>query len=328
MTTRLCPFCKKELDPQRGGTHLYGCNKKIKDRKEIRFLYIQYNFPEISKEEILYQKYVIELYSLPMLKKEFDINSGCVMFLLDWYAVPKRTASESMLNIGIPKIKETCLEKYGSTNCLGKESPLYEKRNKTVKEKYGVDNVFQIPKIIKWINSDALYLERYGKTKKQYKGDNRKEVISHMTLDEKMSWLNKSILSNHPSSPSSLEIRIAKILREELHIQYFIQFPLSLNKNQTKIYDFYLEQYNLLIEVQGDYWHANPKLYKAQQILNFHGKFIKAEEIWSNDKIKKELALKHNFNIIYIWENDIKKMYDNDLKLYILERINNATIKN
>jgi hypothetical protein len=41
------------------------------------------------------------------------------------------------------KIKETNLKKYGAINPLSKGTTPFEKRNRTVKEKYGVDNVFQ-----------------------------------------------------------------------------------------------------------------------------------------------------------------------------------------
>jgi hypothetical protein len=36
---------------------------------------------------------------------------------------------------------------------------------------------------------------------------------------------------------------------------------------ESKIFDVYLPQYNLLIEYNGDYWHCNPKKYNAPTIL-------------------------------------------------------------
>jgi len=41
-----CPYCKKD-SPET--THIYGCSKSF-DKVEIKYEYIIYNFPELSKE--------------------------------------------------------------------------------------------------------------------------------------------------------------------------------------------------------------------------------------------------------------------------------------
>lgn len=79
----------------------------------------------------------------------------------------------------VEKYKDTCLEKYGKENALCKGTSSYDKRNNTIKEKYGVDNVFKHPKIIEkirnsnenngyWSSIDKVkeYKEYYGYVKK------------------------------------------------------------------------------------------------------------------------------------------------------------------
>ena len=47
----------------------------------------------------------------------------------------------------IEQMKETNLRLYNDTNVLGKNSPIYEKRNQTVRDKYNCDNVFQTQEV-------------------------------------------------------------------------------------------------------------------------------------------------------------------------------------
>lgn len=63
--------------------------------------------------------------------------------------------------------------------------------------------------------------------------------------------------------------------------------------------DNYLPDYNLMIEVMGDYWHCNPTIYNAPK-----------NEIQSKalhkDKAKHTYILKYyDINILYLWEYDI-----------------------
>jgi hypothetical protein len=58
--------------------------------------------------------------------------------------IPVRNVKQSHYMGGYKnRIEKTNLKKYGAINPLSKGTVSYEKRNKTVKEKYGVDNVFQ-----------------------------------------------------------------------------------------------------------------------------------------------------------------------------------------
>lgn len=65
-------------------------------------------------------------------------------------------------------------------------------------------------------------------------------------------------------------------------------------------YDFFIPP-KILIEVDGDYWHANPKIFKklnTTQLRNLH-----------NDKVKKTFAIQNGYILIRIWEDDIKNKW-------------------
>lgn len=68
--------------------------------------------------------------------------------------------------------------------------------------------------------------------------------------------------------------------------------------------DMYLPDYNLGIEVNGDYWHSNPIRYSEiqyeRQLKGIH-----------RDKSKHTYVKnKYNYEILYLWENDIHKHLD------------------
>lgn len=63
--------------------------------------------------------------------------------------------------------------------------------------------------------------------------------------------------------------------------------------------DNYLIYYNLMIEVQGDYWHGNPNKFKDSLTRQQYKRI-------SKDKAKHTF-IKNNFGVevLYLWENDI-----------------------
>jgi len=67
-------------------------------------------------------------------------------------------------------------------------------------------------------------------------------------------------------------------------------------------YDFTLS--NKIIEYHGDYWHCNPKIYKAEY---FHSrKKMTAGAIWIFDSLKEQIARKKGYDFLTIWESDYK----------------------
>ena len=76
----------------------------------------------------------------------------------------------------------------------------------------------------------------------------------------------------------------------------------------NKIFDFYIPHLNLLLEVDGDYWHANPDTLKTEKINGMQAKNVR------NDKFKDALATTLGFSIERVWENDLKNNYE-DVKV-------------
>src|SRR5690606_2887028 len=69
-------------------------------------------------------------------------------------------------------------------------------------------------------------------------------------------------------------------------------------KSIKAFYDFYLPDYNILIEVDGDFWHCNPLKYSEP-------KFPSQVKNLERDKQKNEWASQNNIKLLRFWENDI-----------------------
>ena len=77
-------------------------------------------------------------------------------------------------------------------------------------------------------------------------------------------------------------------------------------------FDFYLFDYNFVIECQGDYWHGNKEYFKE---LND----IQLKNI-ERDKNKIEYLRKNNIKSLFLWENEIYR-FKKSLDKIILEKL-------
>jgi very-short-patch-repair endonuclease len=68
-----------------------------------------------------------------------------------------------------------------------------------------------------------------------------------------------------------------------------------------KFYDFKVKGKDILIEVDGDYYHANPAIPRTKPLNMMQRKAI------INDRKKNALASSNGFTLIRVWENDFNK---------------------
>lgn len=123
-------------------------------------------------------------------------------------------------------------------------------------------------------------------------------------------WIKS--LSNHfeEESKNSLKPYFRSYLQESIENKLKEYFPNI--ENEFYIYDekckrgfsYDIKLGNKIIEVQGDYWHANPKLYEENSIIKLKSGKCLAKEIWAKDKLKKSVATKNKYKVYYIWELD------------------------
>lgn len=116
-----------------------------------------------------------------------------------------------------------------------------------------------------------------------------KKQWNSLTKEEQIKRLSKWIEAGHDSfvflEPSSLEKKVAKQL-DDIGIRY-IQQKKIFDGNRSYYLDFYIPQYKLVIECNGNYWHN-----KDDRIIR--------------DKKLKEYVESTGRKIIFIWEDEIK----------------------
>lgn len=315
------------------------------------------------KKEFWEKEYIENELSLPAMKKKYNISFSDTLYFLDWFDIPRRTIKNGQTNRVKKQRSETNLKIYGHVNCLGKNTSAYLKRNKTVKEKYGVDNVFQLQEVINKINTKEATLKRgeaikrvwESKTEKereewlvssihQFKTFEEKEYLEYCesiskrnklvweskTKKERKAWLDKSIRgeftsANHKCFKSSLEVLFESFL-DTYNFNYVPQYAVQYQDSYF-YYDIYLVDYNLIIEINGDYWHCNPLYYKETDIVNYPNNIKKcAKAIWDKDKIKQDYITSKKYDLLVIWEKEInenKHNLSNFFKNKLNEKIEN-----
>ena len=92
---------------------------------------------------------------------------------------------------------------------------------------------------------------------------------------------------------------VPELKAEEIFKRYNINYIIQ-KRIITKLYDFYLPDYNLLIEVDGTYWHGKSKL-----IEQLSGKRLGDR---NNDIYKNNLAIERGYTLIRIWEDELWKL--------------------
>ena len=89
----------------------------------------------------------------------------------------------------------------------------------------------------------------------------------------------------------------------------FINCP---QRNRSFKYDFTYSEGRKIIEVNGDFWHCNPEIFKDDsQIHKITNKSVK--DIREMDSYKIKLAEKHGYSVLSVWESDIRKERENSL---------------
>lgn len=269
--------------------------QKISIKKYKKTCQEKYGVDNISQIESIKEKKrqtFIKHYGVDNIRKVKEYYIKLDAFMIEKYG-KKRITNPEKVSIG-------------NINYWNKlDNITYEKRS----------NIQKNIMLNKWKNISTedknIFKENCKKVWNEEKKATHKLIWENLTDDEKNLRLNKL----HNNSISLLEIRISNILKD-LNIEFSQQVSIKF-----KSVDFLLKNTNIIIEVQGDFWHANPNKYKKDDILKFPIHHTTAEIIWKKDEKKKIILEKAGYTIIYLWEYDIRKMDDEKLSEYVLFKL-------
>ena len=187
------------------------------------------------------------------------------------------------------KVKEGQLKKYNELGYwFGTDDESKKKRKKTCFKKYGSEVYgFNIKKNREKI--EKICLQKHGKHSWEIAQDSCKGK------ETKIEKIVENILINNK-------------------IDFIKQYKIYYNEKEYKykIFDFFISKNNILIEVDGDYWHGNPVFFKNPN---------KTQKMAiKNDIFKNKLAVKKEYKLLRYWENEI---YLNDFAIKLIKNINN-----
>lgn len=298
-----CIKCECEFDNKMFKLHIKNShNSDFKNETELELFVLKTRFglTDVLINEIV-KKYVNDG-SVFSLVKEYKIPNKSLTLLLKLNNVNMKSSKEISNQKSVRnKYKTTCFKRFGVNN-VSNDKLIKEKKKKTFIKNYGVDNIFKLDEFKENVNH--LMVTKYGV--KRISG------WHSYTEEQKLNQI-KRLCSG---GSSILEKRIGKILID-IGLKFEPQFTLK-----GKVFDYYINGSNILIEVNGDFWHANPRKYKIGDILPFPKKHVLAETLWKKDEKKIEIANKNGYKVITLWEMDITPLNDIELELFIVEQIN------
>jgi len=278
-----CLICGKEHNNKKYCSEKcqYESYKKLKvDRIILNCLFCNKEFETTKNKKNKYNKKYCSRECVDLHKKNLYIGEKNPMFGKKVSKEVRNKHSVSTTKMwqnseSRDKIKNgILLYKENNQNPPGWDSKSRKKREDTILKKFGVKHIWSNKEVREKIEKKVF--EKYGKSSLELMND---------ALDNK---------------PTKIE-KIIEFFLIEKKINYLKQYKIYLNddnnKRKSKRYDFYLPYFNLIIEVDGDYWHGNPKIFtnlNYTQILNM-----------KNDLFKDNLVELNNLNIIRIWETDV-----------------------
>lgn len=228
------------------------------------------------------------------------------------------------------KVSKNCKLGFCSTcrNRSGKNNPFYgKKHSKETIERIKIETTKKSKELWKNTGYRQKVIQGISKPRKEkFKQEQSERIkqwyIANPIQKELRSQQMKNSWSQGLIEPTINSINESKNERELRETLKKLLPQRNVRKTKIKVYDkwFYPDiriDENIIIEFFGDYWHANPKKFKPEDIV--HHK-LTAKQIWEYDKKRIDILQSCGFIVIIIWQNDFKKNKD---KIFqeILEKI-------
>lgn len=137
------------------------------------------------------------------------------------------------------------------------------------------------------IKKNGTYQKPRSKTVKK----KRKPTVSEI--------IKKNIERSKRPHPKYGTSKLEKVFEDEILKKLGVKYQTQYYASDIKrYYDFYLPEYNALVEIDGDYYHAYGKVYEEMTPMQKRNHRV--------DEIKNEWAGMHGIPLIRIWEHDIR----------------------
>lgn len=222
-------------------------------------------------------------------------------------------------------------KKFCSFICQGKQNgfskPSTQERIRlSIEEKYGVSNISKLPKVRKAISESNMGRKVVvsNETKEKHSQNSKKRWSDPVVRAKMCEGIRKAV-----NTPKERQRRseFAKIQMNDLqHIRLFfgsgfghlsklhcrLREKLQLDKfgfiSEQPILPYIVDELciteKIVIEINGDYIHANPKKYSAENVIRIPGGSYTAAEKWKKDANKIAHLQSKGYHVLIIWESD------------------------
>lgn len=203
--------------------------------------------------------------------------------------------------------KKNCIEKYGKnvgTQFFKDYCKKQVKAGNTIDyyvEKYGKVEGTKRYHIVCSQKSLSLhnFKRKYGEVEglKQYKAYISKNSVGFSRVSQELFKQIDDVLGDFAND----SFFYLKNYEQEVVIK-------STDDGETKIAKLDYSLNDKAIEFNGDYWHANPVLYSADDmILRSGGKRELVKDIWDREAKRTAALIKQGFKVHVVWESDYKE---------------------
>lgn len=197
-----------------------------------------------------------------------------------------------------------CYADFQREQFSGKSNPRYTKKISVICDNCG-KHFEKIPSLTHNINKQGeshnfcCYECYWEYRRKYYVGDKLYNTGKKMD-QEFCNKVRNATLKQYSSGNLNRQTKPQRIINsilDECGIHYE-------NEKIFKYYsvDNYLPDYNLILEIMGDYFHANPLLYPDINSLDK----IQEKDVYRDKRKNTYLKRYYNIDVLYIWETDIK----------------------
>jgi len=153
------------------------------------------------------------------------------------------------------------------------------------------------------ISNSHLGLIHTDKTKNLLSNLNKGKILSEETKKK----ISNSMINYLQNNKTKLKDTKPELAVKDILNKYGIKFK-HQKKVSNRLFDFYLPDYNLLIEVDGIFWHS--KNIKDEDIKGENLKKIRI-----NDKYKTALAIEKGFKLVRVWQDEIDEFEEIIIKI-------------
>lgn len=204
------------------------------------------------------------------------------------------------------KVKQTVFEKYGVA-VVSQSPEIREKMKESLRTNPRPVHIhteeqrrkMSVSTKRKWTDPDFR-----NKTSKNLKiACNKPEERARRSIVQKERW--KLLKENNTQDPLYKSSKLHMSIREELNLSAY-------GFISEQVIDWYVADElcpdkKLIIEINGDFWHANPNKYLETDVIKAPGEPFIAGDKWKLDMEKYKKYIELGYDLIVIWESEYKE---------------------